>query len=277
LGAPTRFYEEILNREALADSCLQSLANYNSMTDKPMDLVLFGYAIEHMLIVARILKQPGGNALLVGVGGSGRQSLTTLAAAIGEQEVCQIEITKTYGRAEWQEDLKKILRKAGGKGVPSVFLFNDTQIKEEGFVEDINNLLNTSEVPNMFANEEKAELIEMVRARASQDGKLGVGSNVVLYAYFIDQVKKFLHIVLCFSPIGGAFRTRVRDFPALVNCCTIDWYQEWPSEALSSVATQALSKMEMDPVVRISCATMMQSFHRSTQSWAKEFFKNLGR
>jgi len=45
-----------------------------------------------------------------------------------------------------------------------------------------------------------------------------------------------LHIVLCMSPVGSAFRTRCRMFPSLVNCCTIDWFTEWPREALLSVS-----------------------------------------
>ena len=46
------------------------------------------------------------------------------------------------------------------------------------------------------------------------------------------------------SPLGEIFRARLRQFPALVNCCTIDWYDLWPAEALQSVATKALENIE---------------------------------
>ena len=85
LGALVKHYEESLDINKLQTSLEDSLKAYNtSNPDKMMDLALFQFAVEHLLIIARILKLPGGNGLLVGMGGSGRQSLTKLAAHIQE-------------------------------------------------------------------------------------------------------------------------------------------------------------------------------------------------
>ena len=54
-----------------------------------------------------------------------------------------------------------MLKNAGAYGKPTVFLITDTQIKEESFLEDIDNLLNTGEVPNLYAVDEKQELLEV--------------------------------------------------------------------------------------------------------------------
>lgn len=56
-------------------------------------------------------------------------------------------------------------------------------------------------------------------------------------------MKRNLHMVLSFSPVGGEFRERLRKFPSLVNCTTIDWFSEWPRDALHTVATQFLADL----------------------------------
>lgn len=66
-----------------------------------------------------------------------------------------------------------------------------------------------------------------------------------IYDFCINRVRNNLHIVLCMSPVGSAFRTRCRMFPSLVNCCTIDWFTEWPREALLSVSTSFFESVEL--------------------------------
>ena len=121
------------------------------------------YATEHASRINRIIKQRGGHALLVGVGGSGRQSLAKLATFIANYELFQIEVNKTYGIQSWRNDLKKVLKMAGADCKNVVFLFTDLQIKDEAFLEDISMVLNTGEVPNLFATDEKTEILERVQ------------------------------------------------------------------------------------------------------------------
>ena len=272
-----RVLDEVTDFEAMQTTVEEYLSDYNSVSKTPLPLVLFNFCIQHVSKIARILALEGGNALLVGVGGSGRQSLTRLASHIQECEVFQIEISKNYAYTDWLDDIKKILMSSGGQGKQTVFLFTDTQIQEETFVEDINNLLNAGEVPNLWANDEKAIIMEMVAAAAKSEGiKLG-GSMAEHMAYFVARCRKNLHVCLAFSPIGDAFRTRLRMFPSLINCCTIDWFQDWPEEGLTAVARGALKPLPLEDDTKEACVTMCKFFHSSIKELSGRFFNNLKR
>ena len=82
---------------------------------------------------------------------------------MSDYELFQIEISKNYTTVEWRDDLKRLLLKAGAEGKNTVFLFSDNQIKDESFVEDINMILNTGDVPNLYPSDEKAEIIEKMQ------------------------------------------------------------------------------------------------------------------
>ncbi|KAJ3222973.1 Dynein heavy chain 7, axonemal [Clydaea vesicula] len=270
-------YIELRQFEQLTEVVKAHLVEYNSVKKTKLNLVLFRFAIEHICRICRVLQLPGGNALLVGVGGSGRQSLTRLAAFISQYEIFQIEISKSYGKVEWRDDLKKILRMAGSENKKSVFLFPDTQIKEESFIEDVSNLLNSGDVPNLFASDEKQNIIQKCTVDAAEEGKAGDGSPATIYNYFIERVKANLHIVLCMSPIGDAFRSRLRQYSSIVNCCTIDWFQAWPNDALQAVAEQFLQDIEVQPEVLPKIIMMCRHFHQSAINLSEKYLSVLSR
>lgn len=91
----------------------------------------FSQAMEHVVRIARIIDQPRGNGLLVGVGGSGKQSLARLAAFIGGHSIFQIRISASYGMSEFRGDMISLYLRSGLRGESIVFLFTDQQLVEE--------------------------------------------------------------------------------------------------------------------------------------------------
>ena len=55
-------------------------------------------------------------------------------------------------------DIKRLYFQAGVENKPTVFLFVDTQVQEESFLEDINNVLSSGEVPNLYKPDEFEEV-----------------------------------------------------------------------------------------------------------------------
>ncbi|KAK7884177.1 hypothetical protein WMY93_027300 [Mugilogobius chulae] len=272
-----RLYAEVPSVESFAQVVESCLVEYNQMNKSRMNLVIFRYVLEHLSRISRVLKQPGGNALLVGLGGSGRQSITRLASFMAHMTMFQPEISKSYGMTEWRDDLKMLMKNAGVKGQKTVFLLTDTQIKDEVFLEDVDSVLNTGEVPNLFAVDEKQEIMEAIRPIAQAGNKNLELSPLTLFAFFIARCRENLHIVVAFSPIGNAFRNRLRQFPSLINCCTIDWFQPWPEEALERVAISFLKTLDMTETERHEVIPICKTFHTSLKQLSDRLLSELGR
>jgi dynein heavy chain len=204
LAADMRVYEQVKDINKCVRTLEEFQEDYNAALSKDMNLVFFMDAIEHVARISRIIRQRRGNAMLVGVGGTGKKSLTRLACFMAEYTCFTIELTKGYGVDAFHEDLKKLYTLAGVKDKPVVFLFSDTQIIKESFLEDINNILNSGEVPNLFAFDETEAIISELRPimRSMQMSE----SREAVLAFFINRVRDNLHIVLCMSPVGDSFR-----------------------------------------------------------------------
>ncbi|XP_035496799.2 dynein axonemal heavy chain 10-like [Scophthalmus maximus] len=239
-----RVYEDILDYDA-SKALFQELLEEFNENNLRMNLVLFDDALEHLTRVHRIIRIDRGHSLLVGVGGSGKQSLTKLAAFTAGCEVFEIALSRGYCESNFREDLKTLYLKLGIENRKMVFLFTDAHVAEEGFLELINNMLTSGIVPALFPDDERESVVNQLRDEAL---KMGAGpSKESLWQYFVSKSANNLHIVLGMSPVGDTLRTRCRNFPGLMNNTVIDWFLPWPPQALLAVAQSFLGESPMVP------------------------------
>eukprot|EP00106_Octopus_bimaculoides_P013835 XP_014781277.1 PREDICTED: dynein heavy chain 6, axonemal-like [Octopus bimaculoides] len=270
-------YEELPEQNKIQYILQEYLTEFNIIAAKDMmKLVFFMDAIENITRIARILCQQRGNGLMVGVGGTGKQSLTRLAAHICGYKCFQIQLTQGYDYTTFREDLIKIYNMVAAENESTVFLFTDTQIVVEDMLEDISNILNSGEVPNLLEPEDLEKLIIACRPAAKEAG-IPEGNRDMIYDFCINRVRNNLHIVLCMSPVGNAFRTRCQTFPSFVNCCTINWFTEWPKEALLNVAESFFDKLDFDDTMKTKLSAMCVEIHVSVTSIAERFRNELKR
>ena len=183
IGKPR--YDSIASWDAINQILVEALDNYNDL-NAAMNLVLFEDAMSHILRINRILEMPRGNALLVGVGGSGKQSLSRLAAYISGLDVFQIQLRKGYSIADLKVDLALQYIKAGVKNQPVMFLMTDAKVPQEKFLVLISDLLASGEIPGLFPDDQIEEVISGVRNEVKATGQEDSRENC--WKFFIENV-----------------------------------------------------------------------------------------
>ena len=173
----------------------------------------------------------------------GKQSLSKLSAYINGYMSYQIVLNTSYKINDLKDNIRMLYNKAGVKDDGYLWIFTDGHIKMERFLIYMNDLLASGEIADLFSVEEKDEIIGNVRGKAKAAG--ADTSTEGCWGFFMNGVKKNLHVCLCFSPVGSDFRRRATQFPALINNVVIDWFHPWPYDALQDVATKFLEDTEL--------------------------------
>ena len=164
-------YDEVSSGEHVRKVLETRLIEHNETNPAAaMDLVLFPQATEQVVRIARVLSVPGGHLAVIGVGGSGKQSLSRLAAFVVGCEVFQLQVTAGYGLAEFRADLLTLYQKCGAKSAKIAFILNDAQLVDDRFLVYVNELLATGQVADLVGPEEKEAMGAAVRAEVKAAG-----------------------------------------------------------------------------------------------------------
>ncbi|XP_075057079.1 dynein axonemal heavy chain 14 [Mixophyes fleayi] len=240
--------------------------------------VFFTQAVHHITRAARVFRQPGGHMMLVGLDGTGKVSSAALACYISDCKLFRLSITQSYSNTEFREELKKVYKETGLLGESVVLLIRGADIIKDSFLEDINCIVNSGEVPDLFDKDELDGLFVELKAEAAEANMSDSPQSMM--TFFLQRVRCNLHVVLALSPAGQTFREHCRSHPSLVNCCTIDYYNEWPEEALLSVADGYIAEQDLvqnDQELQRSVGHVCVAIHKSVSSKAVQYLEETRR
>jgi dynein heavy chain len=145
-----------------------------------MQLVLFDQAVAHVLRVCRVLRRPGGHALLVGVGGSGKQSMAKLAAFMCGYATYSPKVSPTYTLTDFVDELVDLFKRASIRpATPLVLLISDGHVWDERMLVHVCDLLSCGVVTDLMSSDEVEAVVGAIRGEAKAMGVADTRESLV--------------------------------------------------------------------------------------------------
>ncbi|XP_047126593.1 cytoplasmic dynein 2 heavy chain 1 isoform X1 [Hydra vulgaris] len=208
---------------------------------KELDYLVFDEVLDNVASIDRILTQPNGSLVLAGRSGVGRRTALMLVAHMHQINVFTPKVGRGYSTKNFKSDLKAVMQSAGISGEQVVLLIEDYQLVEPNFLELINSLLCSGDVPGLYTSEELDPLLVPLREQASQEGYRGP-----IYGYFAQRVLCNLHVVLIMDCSSSNFVINCEANPALYKCCSFQWLDSWTKSSMLQIP-KLLSEAKTDP------------------------------
>ncbi|XP_047480638.1 dynein axonemal heavy chain 7-like [Penaeus chinensis] len=272
--AAERRYEELIDAAQLRQTIAAFIEEYNGQHQTKLNLVTFNfkyedlgwvirlfrcglgrYVVQHVSRICRILGRAGGHMMLVGVGGSGRRSLTHLAAHICGHRLVHPRIVARDGYSDLRRVLKDALITAGVEEKATVVLVGDEVLQHPTILHLLNTLILTGDVPNLLSPEDHSYLLERLRLYAEDRGV----TETDLWHEQAQRVADLVHVVIT-APPTPELRHIFASYPALTTHITVDYFKPWPREALVKVGEHYLEAVPLrrsikDAVISAATAT----------------------
>ncbi|GET89825.1 dynein heavy chain, putative [Leishmania tarentolae] len=215
--------------EDVRDEAERGLLQY-SREFKVLNIPLIPEILCWVTYVDRVLARPGGHLILVGSTGVGRRNAVLLAAHQQRREVASLNMTHDYNLKQFRLDLRGLIQRATVQNTPLVLLLEDHNIVDATFLEYVNSLLSSGEVPGLFSQEELETMFSSMRDEAANDGHMGG-----IYAYFVERLQRNLRIALLMDHRHDLFLIRLHSNPALMSKCELLWMGTWSGDMTKTI------------------------------------------
>lgn len=204
-------------------------------------LVFFDEFLDNINRVDRVLRQPFGHLLLIGPPGCGKTLLADMVSWLNGLNVFTIKPGRKYDIFAFESDLRSVMKRAAIKGEKLTFIFEESHALGPAFIERMNALLASGEVPGLFEGDEYSQLLNECRTAFSNSSSVSISDdNNELFARFTKLVQENLHIVFTLNPANPNFKETQSLSPALFNRCVVNWMGQLNSQALSQIARSFL-------------------------------------
>ncbi|KAI6079846.1 Cytoplasmic dynein 2 heavy chain 1 [Aix galericulata] len=223
-----------LNSTDLKDTIKKGVIHYGR-DKKEIEVLLFQEVLNYMSRVDRVLSFPGGSLLLAGRSGVGRRTVTSLVSHMHGAVLITPKISRGYELKQFKSDLKYVMELAGIEAQQVVLLLEDYQFVHSTFLEMINSLLSSGEVPGLYKIEELEPLLSPLKDQASQDGFTGP-----IFNYFTYRIQQNLHVVLIMDSTNLNFTINCESNPALYKKCHILWMETWSENSMKKIPEMLL-------------------------------------